>query len=195
MLGGEPVAEGDHALDVGHHDQGTMVTQRGFGFILPEVRHREGDLFVPEGNLRDAITGDKVRARETMQAAGVPVLPGTGVLESGEHARAAAEEIGTPVILKASAGGGGRGMKIVFDLDEVASTYETASAEAPGTLRRLQAAGWQTEGLRPCCREPDNRPRAQARRLSPGLQMPFADHASTTKPPDLEDMRPCPTDR
>ncbi|MCA9686805.1 MAG: acetyl-CoA carboxylase biotin carboxylase subunit [Myxococcales bacterium] len=93
------------------------VQKCGMTFIGPDPEHMR-------------VMGDKVRARETMIAAGVPVLPGTGVLTSGEEARAAAEKIGLPVILKASAGGGGRGMKIVWDLDDVAPTLDTAQAEA-----------------------------------------------------------------
>jgi acetyl-CoA carboxylase biotin carboxylase subunit len=76
------------------------------------------------------LMGDKVRARETMIKAGVPVLPGTGVLQSAEEAEKAAEKIGYPVILKASAGGGGRGMKIVLKREGLGATLETAQAEA-----------------------------------------------------------------
>jgi len=89
----------------------------GFNFIGPSPEHM-------------SLMGNKVRARETMQAAGVPVLPGTGVLTSPEEALAAAQEIGLPIILKASAGGGGRGMKIVRELDRLAATVVTAQAEA-----------------------------------------------------------------
>ena len=74
--------------------------------------------------------GDKVQARNRMQEAGVPVLPGTGVLQSAEEAREAAERIGFPVICKASAGGGGRGMKIIHDPALLEQTVETAQAEA-----------------------------------------------------------------
>ncbi len=74
--------------------------------------------------------GDKVRARAAMEEAGVPVLPGTGPLESEREVRAAAERIGFPVILKASAGGGGRGMKIVEEADHLVSSWNTARHEA-----------------------------------------------------------------
>jgi len=114
---------------------GADAVHPGYGFLSERAEFADavqkcGMLFIGPDPEHMRMMGDKVRARQTMEAAGVPVLPGTGVLESGEHARAAAEEIGLPVILKASAGGGGRGMKIVFDLDEVAPTFETASAEA-----------------------------------------------------------------
>lgn len=75
--------------------------------------------------------GDKANARKVAVAAGVPVLPGAEEpLASAAAARARAEEVGYPVILKASAGGGGRGMRIVREPDAVAREFETASQEA-----------------------------------------------------------------
>ncbi len=78
-----------------------------------------------------AMMGDKVEARRTMVAAGVPVLPGSpDAIESPEEAKRLALEIGFPVIVKASAGGGGRGMRIVRSADELESQLEMAQAEA-----------------------------------------------------------------
>ena len=74
--------------------------------------------------------GDKISARKAMVEAGVPILPGTGLLETDEQALAAVEEIGLPVIIKASAGGGGRGMKIVKDRERLLAQLEMARAEA-----------------------------------------------------------------
>jgi acetyl-CoA carboxylase, biotin carboxylase subunit len=75
--------------------------------------------------------GDKVEARRAMREAGVPILPGSpGPVSSGEEARRIAHEIGYPVIVKASAGGGGRGMRIVRGEAEIAHAVETASNEA-----------------------------------------------------------------
>lgn len=77
------------------------------------------------------LMGNKVRAREAAKAAGLPLLPGSpGVLKSAEEAEALAREIGFPVILKAAAGGGGRGMKIVREPRALAQAFATASAEA-----------------------------------------------------------------
>src|SRR4051794_37327067 len=59
------------------------------------------------------LMGDKVSARAAMEKAGVPTLPGTGVIETDEQAEEAVESIGLPVIIKSTAGGGGRGMRIV----------------------------------------------------------------------------------
>jgi len=78
-----------------------------------------------------AMMGDKVEARRTMQAAGVPILPGSpDPIESTEEALALAAEIGFPVIIKAAAGGGGRGMRIVRQESELQGSLETAQAEA-----------------------------------------------------------------
>lgn len=75
--------------------------------------------------------GDKVEARRTMQNAGVPILPGSpDPIESAEEAKKLAKEIGFPVIIKAAAGGGGRGMRIVRKEEELTGQLETAQAEA-----------------------------------------------------------------
>jgi acetyl-CoA carboxylase biotin carboxylase subunit len=77
------------------------------------------------------LMGNKVRARDAAKAAGLPLLPGSpGVLKTAEEAEQLAKEIGYPVILKAAAGGGGRGMKIVREPRALAQAFATASAEA-----------------------------------------------------------------
>lgn len=75
--------------------------------------------------------GDKVEARRTMTAAGVPILPGSPEpIETAEEAMTLAKEIGFPVIIKAAAGGGGRGMRIVRDEADLAINLELAQTEA-----------------------------------------------------------------
>ncbi len=75
--------------------------------------------------------GDKVEARRTMLAAGVPILPGSpDPIDSPDEAIRLAHEIGFPVIIKAAAGGGGRGMRIVREESELAGNLEMAQAEA-----------------------------------------------------------------
>ena len=76
------------------------------------------------------LMGDKVSARKAMTEAGVPILPGTGVIETDRDAEEAVERIGFPIILKASAGGGGRGMKIVESKERLASQLAAARSEA-----------------------------------------------------------------
>ena len=74
--------------------------------------------------------GDKVTSRENAKKYGLPLLPGSGVLENAAHAREEAKRIGFPVILKASGGGGGRGMRIVRSEAEVESNFLAATNEA-----------------------------------------------------------------
>jgi acetyl-CoA carboxylase biotin carboxylase subunit len=82
------------------------------------------------------LMGDKVEARRAMQEAGVPILPGSpDPLESEEDALVLAREIGFPVIVKAAAGGGGRGMRIVRAEDELGAALETASNEAAAAFK------------------------------------------------------------
>ena len=77
------------------------------------------------------LMGDKAKARQTAMAAGVPVLPGSKEpLQDADDARRFAAEVGYPVILKAAAGGGGRGMRIVYSEGEIASQFSTAQSEA-----------------------------------------------------------------
>jgi acetyl-CoA carboxylase biotin carboxylase subunit len=75
--------------------------------------------------------GDKSKARETAKAAGVPIIPGSeGPLRTADEALDVAKSIGFPIILKAAAGGGGRGMRICWDETELQTAYETARSEA-----------------------------------------------------------------
>ena len=75
--------------------------------------------------------GDKASAKATMKAAGVPTIPGSeGLLDSLEEAAAIAKEFGYPVMLKATAGGGGKGMRAVWKEDELQKAWESARQEA-----------------------------------------------------------------
>ena len=94
-----------------------MVADHGITFIGP----------TPE-NMR--LLGDKATARKIAREAGVPVVPGTDELESVEEAKEAARAIGYPVILKASAGGGGRGMRVVHTEEELERAVLQAQEEA-----------------------------------------------------------------
>ena len=80
--------------------------------------------------------GDKITAKETMIKAGVPVVPGgEGLLESIEEAKELAKVVGYPVILKATAGGGGKGMRVVWQEDEIEKAYTTAKIEAAASFK------------------------------------------------------------
>ncbi|WP_118950228.1 acetyl-CoA carboxylase biotin carboxylase subunit [Taibaiella helva] len=80
--------------------------------------------------------GDKMTAKETMIRAGVPVIPGSdGLLQSVEETKKLAAEMGYPVILKATAGGGGKGMRVVWNEEEIEKAYNTAKAEAGASFK------------------------------------------------------------
>ncbi|HRO70406.1 MAG TPA: acetyl-CoA carboxylase biotin carboxylase subunit [Chitinophagaceae bacterium] len=80
--------------------------------------------------------GDKITAKETMIKAGIPVVPGgEGLLQSLDEAKGLARDMGYPVILKATAGGGGKGMRIVWAEAEMEKAYDTAKAEAAASFK------------------------------------------------------------
>jgi acetyl-CoA carboxylase biotin carboxylase subunit len=108
----------------------------GYGFLsenaeFAEVCQKCQITFIGPKPEHIRLMGNKVRARDAAKAAGLPLLPGSpGVLKSAAEAEELAKEIGFPVILKAAAGGGGRGMKIVREPRALAQAFATASAEA-----------------------------------------------------------------
>jgi acetyl-CoA carboxylase biotin carboxylase subunit len=108
----------------------------GYGFLsenpgFAEVVEKLGYRFIGPRSEMLRLMGNKVQARAFAEKEGVPLLPGArGVLKSADEADEIAREVGFPVILKAAAGGGGRGMKIVREGGDVRRTFEQASTEA-----------------------------------------------------------------
>lgn len=95
-----------------------MVEDHGMAFIGPTAEHI-------------SLMGDKITAKETAQKLGIPVVPGSkGEVESVDAARELAAEIGYPVLIKAAAGGGGKGMKVAQNESEIESAYRLARTEA-----------------------------------------------------------------
>ena len=78
--------------------------------------------------------GDKDAARRTMREAGVPVVPGCDMVSDAEHAKAEAERIGLPLLIKARSGGGGRGIRLVETPDQIVRAFDEARAEARGAF-------------------------------------------------------------
>jgi len=113
----------------------------GYGFLAENAKFSQicadhGIKFI--GPTPEMITrmGDKITAKETMIAAGVPVIPGSeGLLSSLDEAKRVAREMGFPVILKATAGGGGKGMRIVWEESEMERAYNTAKQEAAAAFK------------------------------------------------------------
>ena len=106
----------------------------GYGFLsenplLPEACEKAGVVFIgpPASAMRQM--GSKTAARERMSQAGVPIVPGA-TCSTAEEAAAAATKIGFPVMLKASSGGGGKGMRLVANASEMPSAWERARSEA-----------------------------------------------------------------
>lgn len=114
-------------VDAIHPGYGFLAESATFAKICEDCNIK---FIGPKANVI-AMMGDKVEARRTMQAAGVPILPGSpDPIESPAEAKAIAREIGFPVIIKAAAGGGGRGMRIVRSEDELETNLELAQTEA-----------------------------------------------------------------
>jgi acetyl-CoA carboxylase, biotin carboxylase subunit len=115
---------------------GADAIHPGYGFLSENAKFaqrckEEGIIFI--GPTPEVIhqMGDKIKARETMQKAGIPVVPGTeGSINSEEEALAAIKIIGLPVMIKASAGGGGKGMRLVYNESEIFSAVRAARSEA-----------------------------------------------------------------
>lgn len=116
-------------------ESGCTLVHPGYGFLSerPEFARRvaeAGLTFVgPSGDVIAAM-GDKASARRTAERAGVPVVPGSEVLTDPAEAGRVAEELGFPVLVKAAAGGGGRGIRVVREAAELDDAVGTSQAEA-----------------------------------------------------------------
>lgn len=113
---------------------GCTAVHPGYGFLSESVAFarccaEQGLIFVGPRLEHLEILGDKLSARRVAEEAGVPVAPG-GETSSGEEALALAEGIGYPVLVKAAFGGGGRGMKLVDNPDDLVAAWELAASEA-----------------------------------------------------------------
>ena len=114
---------------------GAQAIHPGYGFLaenagFADLCRKYGVKFIgPSGEVISKM-GDKDAARRLMKANHVPTTPGTDILKDAAQAQAAAEKIGYPVLIKASAGGGGKGIRLVERPEDMERAFETASAEA-----------------------------------------------------------------
>jgi acetyl-CoA carboxylase biotin carboxylase subunit len=142
---GKP-ASVDSYLNIPHIMAAAEITNAdavhpGYGFLAENARFSQicadhGIKFIGPTPEMISKMGDKITAKETMIAAGVPVVPGgKGLLESLEAASRMAIEVGYPVILKATAGGGGKGMRVVWREEELEKAYTTAKTEAAAAFK------------------------------------------------------------
>ncbi len=115
---------------------GAQAIHPGYGFLsenakFAEIVEAHGLTFIGPRPEHIRVMGDKISAKQAARDAGIPVVPGSdGGVATVEEAMAAAEAIGFPVLIKAAAGGGGRGMKVARDRDALAEAVQTAQAEA-----------------------------------------------------------------
>ncbi len=125
----------DKILEVARRS-GTEAIHPGYGFLSENARFAQacadtGVKFIGPSPMSMEMMGSKTRARQAVEKAGVPLVPGTTRrLESAEQAQQVAETIGYPVMLKAAAGGGGKGMRLVHSREELQSALEAAQSEA-----------------------------------------------------------------
>jgi len=115
---------------------GADAIHPGYGFLaenanFSEICSESGIKFIGPSPEMIRLMGDKSKAKETMRNNGVPVIPGSdGIIDNLLQGKSLAQEIGFPVIIKASAGGGGKGMRIVWDIDNFESAFTMAKTEA-----------------------------------------------------------------
>jgi len=119
---------------------GCDAVHPGYGFLAENARFAEicadhGLTFIGPKPQVIAAMGDKATAKRVMKEAGIATTPGSGILDSVEDARRAAEEIGYPVLLKATAGGGGKGMRQVNAPQEMERAYSSATQEAEASFK------------------------------------------------------------
>ncbi len=142
---GKP-ASADSYLNMAHIMAAAEITNAdaihpGYGFLAENSKFAKictdhGIKFIgPTPDMINAM-GDKITAKKTMIDAGVPVVPGVdGLLEDVAHAKSSAIEVGYPVILKATAGGGGKGMRVVWEESEIEKAFENAKTEAAASFK------------------------------------------------------------
>lgn len=124
----------DKIIDVARQS-GADAIHPGYGFLAENAAfarrcYKEGLVFIGPSPRAIEVMGDKLTARQTVQSAGVPVVPGTAPGLSDEQLISAAKEIGFPLLVKASAGGGGKGMRPVYSLNELPNAIVAAKREA-----------------------------------------------------------------
>lgn len=114
---------------------GAQAIHPGYGFLSENQRfadlcEQSNLVFIGPSSKTIASMGDKDYARRTMRAAGLPVIPGSDFIDDKHQAKAMAGQIGYPLLIKARAGGGGRGIRLVCSPEEFIPAFEKASAEA-----------------------------------------------------------------
>jgi len=139
LLGASPPLESylnfDKIISIAHQTKAEAI-HPGYGFLaensnFAERCEKEGIIFIGPNSKSMALVGDKLRSRQTMSAANIPIIPGMQQkVADFDQLQKEAEKIGYPVLLKASAGGGGKGMRVVYSSDELKEAMEAGMREA-----------------------------------------------------------------
>ncbi len=138
FIGPSPSAESylviDKIIEVAKKS-GADAIHPGYGFLSENAEFsdrckREGIIFIGPSSHAIKTMGDKITARKSMMEAGVPVVPGSDLITDEDDAVRKIKEIGLPVMVKASAGGGGKGMRLVSEEKEIRSSIRAAQSEA-----------------------------------------------------------------
>ena len=144
MLGPAPAAQSylnaDKIIRIAI-DHGVQAIHPGYGFLsenpdFAESCQAAGIAFIGPTAQQMRAFGLKHTARELAQASGVPLLPGTGLLRDVDEAREAAQKIGYPVILKSTAGGGGIGMRVIWNEDSLVADYASVDRTARANFKQ-----------------------------------------------------------
>lgn len=136
-----PAKASESYLDIKRIISATIATKAnaihpGFGFLsentkFAKICEESNIVFIGPKSEMIEMMGNKSKARETMKKAGIPIVPGSeGVLKDVKEAKKLAKRIGYPVIMKASSGGGGKGMRVAFNEQELADNFMMAQKEA-----------------------------------------------------------------
>ena len=137
-VGPAPAAESylniEHVLDAARGSNADAI-HPGYGFLsenatFADACEKAGLKFIGPPAAAMQLMGSKVRARQAMQAAGIPFVPGSSQALSRKQAAEVASKIGYPIMLKAAAGGGGKGMRLVSSAQELSSAFDQAESEA-----------------------------------------------------------------
>src|SRR5665811_2278365 len=142
-IGPPPAAESYLVLDkiiAACRASGAQAVHPGYGFLsereaFPKLLQAAGIVFIGPNPKAIAAMGDKIESKKAAAAAHVSTVPGhLGVIENDAEAMEIADEIGYPVMIKASAGGGGKGMRIAYSISEVAEGFARAKSEAKSSF-------------------------------------------------------------
>jgi biotin carboxylase len=172
---------------------GADAVHPGYGFLSENARFAEilaeHDIhFIGPKPAHIRLMGDKIEARRTAERLGMPVVPGSdGAVSSDQEAISIAHAIGFPILVKAAAGGGGRGMKVAHVPEDLAVAIATARAESKAAFQRRRNLSGEASRASPPHRNPGARRRSRSRHSSRRTRL-----LAAAPLPESVGGRPCP---